>query len=156
MIACSRAMENARRMGRKPPRTPGCTQLWGTVGLKGFIPRLAASCPALPLGHRVPPLHVSGFLQGELSLLMYLCPLLPALQTCFLCSAVSTVLLRPLFTFQKLAEACLPLTALSNSCPCDLAIIYKIVILYRHFCENLQRRGVEGMQSAHCIWLGVS
>lgn len=47
----------------------------GNRGLKSFIPRLPALCPALHLGHRVPLLHVLGVVQGELSLLMNVCPL---------------------------------------------------------------------------------
>lgn len=116
------------------------TQLWGDMGFKDFRPTLAASCPNLAPGTRgaTPPcLRVcAGGAVTPDGWVPSFCqhfrwhPLL----CCIQCAPAAAL---------KLAGGRLPLTSPSNACPCDLAIIYKILILCRRVGENLRGEGLK-------------
>lgn len=100
------------RMGKKPHKGAGCTQLEGRRSQQVHTQAacLVPSFPSVMPG--ATPLSLRG--SAGRAVTPDVCPLLPTLQICFLRSARPNVLLRRLFAFQKSAEVCLPLTSHSN------------------------------------------
>lgn len=84
--------------GKQPCKMPGCRQVWRECGTQLLHTQTACLVPSfLPGTPGAIPLSLRGSAGSAVT--PDAGPLLPALQTCRFCSAMSNALLRPFFTF---------------------------------------------------------